>query len=314
MRLYAGIDGGQSSTTALIAGEDGKILGRGRADAADEVGQDERSTRARDAFDLALRAALADAKLDANTRFTSIVAGLSGYDGKLRGALPAFNAEKFEIVHDAPVAHAAAFGGSDGVVVITGTGSVAYGTNAAGETLRVGGWGYLFGDEGSAFWIGRRMLERAMRDADSGLISFVAPSLLQYYGCADINAISRAFYTHQIDRTTIAGFAPVSFALAREGMHDALLVAEQAADGIAALGALCARRLHGSVRVIAQRVPVSFAGGLTEDKWFLKLVHAKVRDRLPEADVLTATQPPAAGALLLAYRAAGLDQLPQVHA
>ena len=62
------------------------------------------------------------------------------------------------VVNDALVALEAAIPGGPGVVIISGTGSIAYGRNAAGEAARAGGWGYVLGDEGSGYWIGRAAL------------------------------------------------------------------------------------------------------------------------------------------------------------
>ena len=69
-------------------------------------------------------------------------------------------------MHDTPIAHAGALEGRSGVVVIAGTGSVVYGRNDEGWSCTLGGWGFLFGDEGSAFAIARDSLARA--DAGAG--------------------------------------------------------------------------------------------------------------------------------------------------
>ncbi|GAC1499696.1 MAG: BadF/BadG/BcrA/BcrD ATPase family protein [Vulcanimicrobiaceae bacterium] len=304
MRLYAGIDGGQSSTTAVIAGDAGTVLGTGRAGPADEVGAGPQSTRTHDAFGAALESALSQAGLPATSSFESVTAALSGYDGRIRGRMPSVNAKTFHIVHDSVAAHAGAFAGTPGVVVIGGTGSVAYGTNDSGESVRLGGWGYLFGDAGSGFWIGRRSLERAMRDEDAGLRGTLSAELLRYYGRGSLHEIARAFYGGDIERRKIAAFAPRAFALARQGESDAREIVRQAADALAALAALCARRLHGKVRVIGYPVPVAFAGGLTADAGFLEAIQRQLRARLPEAHWRKPQEGGAYGALLLAYRMA----------
>ena len=70
------------------------------------------------------------------------------------------------VVNDALVALEAGAPGQPGVVIISGTGSIAYGRNAAGEAARAGGWGYVLGDEGSGYWIGRAALRAVLRAAD----------------------------------------------------------------------------------------------------------------------------------------------------
>ena len=161
--LFAGIDAGQSSTTAAIAGSDGTIIARGYAGPADEIGATAESTRLRDALEGALADAIVNAKLDPSSRFDAIVAGISGYEGRIYGAAPRLPSDRVRLVHDSAIAHAGALGGKPGIVVIAGTGSAAYATFADGSAHFEGGWGYLFGDEGSAFWIARSAVSAATR-------------------------------------------------------------------------------------------------------------------------------------------------------
>lgn len=300
MKLFAGIDGGQSSTSAVVGDESGTVLGRGNGPPADEVAQDAESTRLHDALSLALGAALLDARQAHDTRFESVVAGISGYDGRVVGVAPAVPSKRFELLHDAPVAHAAAFGEGPGVLVIAGTGSVAYGRNEHGDELRVGGWGFLFGDEGSAFWIARRCIERAMRDEDAGAESELQRAVLAHLGQASLRDVQHAVAAGTLGRDAIAAFAQHALALAQGGDGDARPIADQAADALAALAALCARRLHGDKRVTGHAVPLAFSGGLLADAWFEAHVRARVADRLPEAQIVAMQRTPAEGALLLA--------------
>lgn len=315
MKLYAGIDGGQSSTTAVVGDERGKILGTGHAGPADEVGENAHSARMQGAFRSAIDDALRAANLPSGSELRAVVAGLSGFNGALSGAHPRdkIKSATFEIVHDTRIAHAGAFAGQPGVLVIAGTGSVALGINETGEECRAGGRGYLFGDEGSAFWIGRRLVERVMLDEDAALPSPLSKPVLSYFGVRTAGEVSDGFYRGKIDRAKIAGLAKVANALANEGLDDAYFFVDQAADALAALAALCARRLHGNKRTIGHEVQVAFTGGLMRDERFAKRVARKLRARQPEARILPGEASPAAGALLLAYRAAGIVPLPSVH-
>jgi N-acetylglucosamine kinase-like BadF-type ATPase len=210
-RLFAGIDGGQSSTVAAIGDERGRILARGAAGPADELGQGSGSTRMHDALDDALRAALAHAKLPDETHFEAIVAGVSGYEGRVYGKVPQLRATRFVLMHDAPIAHAGALAGEAGIVVIAGTGSVVYATDGArGWTL--GGWGYLFGDEGSAFWFAREKLAGLMKSQDWGMESKSAEEVQKacdFFGLPSLRAVARAFYAGELSRERVAAFASV---------------------------------------------------------------------------------------------------------
>lgn len=304
MKLYAGIDGGQTSTTAVIADEHGKILGRGSSGGCDEVGADASSGRLRDAINAALRAALHQGQLPA-TRFASVVAGISGYEGKVYGAPPSIDTDALLLVHDTQTAHAAAFAGAHGVIVIGGTGSVAYGTCSEGPPVMIGGWGYVFGDEGSAFWIARRALERAMLDEDAGLRSPLREPVLQFFKRENLRAVAREVYVNAISRSDLASFAPRVLELAAH-FDDALFICSQAADALAALAAAAARRLHGNRRVIGVPVEVAFYGGLFENEDFARRAAVQLDDRLPEATLIQAKRAPEIGALMLAYREAGM--------
>ena len=298
MILFAGIDGGQSSTTAVIAEENGHVIARGKGGAADEVGQGSDSTRLRDALRGALADALAHAGLPADSRFASIVAGISGYEGKIYGRDPELSADRVTLVHDTEIAHAGALGGRPGIVVIAGTGSVAYAKNEKGESALCGGWGYLFGDEGSAFWFARDALADAMRERDAGACSDLEPVLLQHFAQPSLRALARAFYTGRISRGEFAAFAPVLMEHAQTGNERA---AQYVRDGAAALVLLAK---HAADRTDAHTADVAFTGGLLQNAWFSAHIDRWMHELLGQARRVMPEREPAEGALLLAYRTA----------
>ncbi len=75
---------------------------------------------------------------------------------------------KIEVVGDVVIAHQAALDGAPGVVVISGTGSIAYGRHESGRTARAGGWGHAISDEGSGYWIGVQAVAAVIHALDSG--------------------------------------------------------------------------------------------------------------------------------------------------
>jgi glucosamine kinase len=277
--LFAGIDGGQSGTTAVI-GDETRVLARGHSGPADEIGAGPDSTRLRDALEGALANALSVANLPRDTQFNVVVAGVSGYEGRIYGQAPQVAAQRFVLMHDAPIAHAGAFGGKPGVIVIAGTGSVAYALAGDGRTKTSGGWGYLFGDEGSAFWIARMFVGCATKKN-----AFVRP-LLEYFGAANLRALVRAFYCGEITRDRLASFAPI--ALSSED------VASLAARALAELAAQT---------VLDRPCGIAFAGGLLSDAAFRARVEAATRECLPDCAIVAPAGDPAEGALILARRA-----------
>ncbi len=100
-----------------------------------------------------------------------------------------------ELLHDTPIAHAGALAGRPGIVVIAGTGSVVYGRKEDGSSSTLGGWGYLFGDEGSAFAIARDALATLMRAHDDGDRSLdeAARAACDFFGAASLRGSCTLF-------------------------------------------------------------------------------------------------------------------------
>ncbi|MFN2448384.1 MAG: BadF/BadG/BcrA/BcrD ATPase family protein [Candidatus Baltobacteraceae bacterium] len=301
MRYFAGIDGGQSSTTAVIGDELGRICGRGTAGPADEVNQGPRSTRLHDALCAAVGGALDDAKLPRGTALSNVVAGISGYDGTVYGKPPQLGAGQLTLLHDAPVAHAGALGNTAGVVVIAGTGSVAYAKNEAGSEALAGGWGYVFGDEGSAFWIARCALQAAFGDADAGEPGEMAQLALQTFGAPTLRALVRSFYTGGISRAGIASFAT---AIVRAAEGGDAFAAQTVRDAARALVMLAMRAME---RTGLQNGCAAFTGGLMNSATIRDEIAQHMRALLPAAQLVTPRYGAPEGALLLAYARAGLS-------
>jgi len=294
VNLYCGIDAGQSGTVAMIGDESGRILGRGEAGAADEIGQDSHSTRLRDALRSAYDKAAAAAKLQADARCARIVAGISGYEGRVYGRAPELPCDELVLLHDAVIAHAGAFEGGPGVVVIAGTGSVAYGRDARGESVTVGGWGYLFADEGSAFWFARRAIEDAIRDEDSGKKNPVTATVLEHFSNPSLHALVRSFYAGEISRTAFAHFARTMIEAAGAGDASAMRYVQQAAQALADLA------VRTMARAGMQSGPLAFLGGMTKGAVMKDAIASAVHAAAPAAQQVEPLADAAAGALLLA--------------
>ncbi len=292
----AGIDAGQSSTIAVIGDENGRIVGRGCAGPADEIGVAPASTRMHDALNAAIEAARVAARLSPETTYAAIVAGVSGYDGRVYGVAPALPTQRLTIVHDAPIAHAGALGGAPGVIAIAGTGSVVYSVDAPASALTLGGWGYLFGDEGSAFWIARETLATLMRAHDERDSSYRSETraACEFFGVPSLRRLAHAFYKGALTRDRLAAFA----AHAAEFESFARLV-ERGADRLAAL--------IGEAVAAGAAPRVALVGGVFNDTRFRERVAMRVRERVANVEIVVPRYEPAAGALLMAYRELGAE-------
>jgi N-acetylglucosamine kinase-like BadF-type ATPase len=292
VKLFAGIDGGQSSTVAVVADERGKVLGRGIGGPGDEVGQGATSTRLRDAIEGSLADALAQADMPADAPLTCVVAGISGYDGRVRGLAPRVNAKQLRIVHDAPIAHAGALAGRAGIIAIAGTGSVVYGVTRDGRTLTTGGWGFQFGDEASAFWVATNVLKVAMNDEDCDATSDVRSAACEFFEVDSLREVQHAYAAGKLTRDRVAAFAQSALCLGDDR------VAEILAEG----GLVLARQ----VRVAALRLGfektfrLALVGGLASSPRFVRSFEAGCRSLGLPTTVTLAREEPAMGALRMA--------------
>ena len=170
MGYSLGFDGGGTKTDCVLLDPRGAVIGEGRGGPANPL---------RCGYDVAfasLREAAAGAIAAASIRpdaITSVCAGIAGAGRRnVVRRISVFLAQEFpvalaQVATDYEIALEAAVGSGPGVVLIAGTGSVAYGRNAAGETARAGGYGPWIGDEGSAFEIGRRAVSAVARTRDA---------------------------------------------------------------------------------------------------------------------------------------------------
>lgn len=321
--LYLGIDGGQSHTEAVIADADGNILGRGRGGPSNHVDQLGGRERLQRAIIDSVSSALIQYKTSqisdsahhqmqarpplTDTVFAAAHCAMTGEaEFKEEVIRKILCARCLVVGHDAPAALAGATGGEPGVVVIAGTGSVAYGEDQSGQSVRAGGWGYLFGDEGSGFWIAKEGLRRAMFGQD-GLRepTPLRERALEYFDCPDLHAIEVAVVCGRITRDRFASFAEVVHQAAVEGEPAAREVIAEAGRSLAALAAVIAKQLNFTEVCVA---PVGgvFRGEMVREAFQIELEKQIMRPRVtrPRFD-------PAIGALLLAYRAAGRGRLPE---
>jgi glucosamine kinase len=167
--FFLGMDGGGSKTTCLV-GDENSILGRGASAGSNLVRVGE--ARARESLSSAVAQACADAGITP-AEITRACVGVAGAGhAHIRDLVGRVLLElvptRTEVVGDTVIALEAAFGPGPGVIVIAGTGSVAYGRNVAGQTGRAGGWGFAISDEGSGHWIGRSAVSGVMRAYDEG--------------------------------------------------------------------------------------------------------------------------------------------------
>jgi N-acetylglucosamine kinase-like BadF-type ATPase len=190
------------------------------------------------------------------------------------------------------------------VALIAGTGSLAYAVSREGGAARAGGWGYLFGDEGSGHWIAVEGLRAATHAADGrGPATRLLPRLMERFKVAAPLELIRAIYPQAQDRAAIASFADVVFRAAEEYDAPAMAILEHAADELAAMVVAAARNAGLS----HEPVPLATTGGvLLRHEPFFAQVCERVRERGAALASATRVENPVWGAVLLARREAEL--------
>jgi N-acetylglucosamine kinase-like BadF-type ATPase len=302
--IVIGLDGGQSATLALAARLDGTVIGSALAGPSNHYDEPGGPQRLESAVRDGLLGALADADLPAE-RVACVRLGMTGAPDQAHDiAARCIPGARVESTHDIETAWAGATAGSPGVVVIGGTGSVAYGRVSSGRTARAGGWGYLMGDEGSAYDLGIQALRAACQAHDGRAhrtsLTMRIPAAL---GLADIWAVRRAIYSPALTRADIAGLARVvsdaahaEDSTARRLLRDAgVHLADAALAVLAALG-------YDEVGMTIYTTGGVFAAG----EYILSSFRERLRRESPLSRVSAARFTPAVGALLLALEMAGV--------
>lgn len=139
------------------------------------------------------------------------------------------------VVHDSRLLLAAGHA-STGVAVIAGTGSAAWGRNADGGEARAGGWGYLLGDEGSGYWLGREAVRHSLGRMNRGLpADELTTALLQSCGAGDPNRLIALFHSPKTGRRFWAQQARYVVEAAAGGHRESQALLDQAGKDLAAL-------------------------------------------------------------------------------
>ena len=267
-RAYLGVDGGGTKTALCVVSADGRVLARREAPSCYYLGagQELGTDLVRQVLGAAVPAVCGDAGVEPSA-LAGAFFGLPAY-GEASGDLAELDALPAEILghtryrcdNDTVCGWAGSLALEPGVNVVSGTGSISYGERA-GRHARVGGWGELFGDEGSAYWFGIRGLQAWTRMSDGRLPVGPLHALLggRLALATPLDLVSLVHETWGGDRSTIAALAPVVVAAAEAGDSAALEILDEGVGELVSLVRTTADRLGFGVD---ETVPVSCSGGV----------------------------------------------------
>lgn len=299
---FLGVDAGGTKTEAVVVDGAGQPLGWARAGPGNpvRVGPE----RACAAIEAAIRGALAAADLPGEA-VAGACLGVAG--GQYHRAALAHAGKRaglrcpIRVVGDAQIAFAAAIRQPYGVVVISGTGSSAWGVNPQGQAARASGWGYLIGDEGSAYDLGRQGIMAGLRAADGrDRPTQLLPRLLAFFQLAQVEEIIPRLYDPGEDgsRTLIATFAPQVAQAGAEGDEQALAILGEAGRWLGRAALAIAQRLE----MAHQPFEVGLVGSAFQaGEALLTPLRGEIRAAAPKAVVTLCQTAPALGAARLAH-------------
>jgi N-acetylglucosamine kinase-like BadF-type ATPase len=297
-----GIDVGGTKTVCLLSNEDGTVLAEARDAGANLQGVGEL------ALEKVLHRVMEAALSGQRVTPSAICLGIAGVDraedqAVVQGIMDRIGYKAtILIVNDALVALQAGIGDAPGIVIVSGTGSIAYGRNARGEAARAGGWGYVLGDEGSGYWIGRLALRAVVRSADGrGRETSLTPRLLGHFDLTGARELIHKVYHQELAPSAIGALARYVQEARDDGDLVAASILDLAAEELVTAAAAVMRRLE------MERESFSFvlAGGMFHAlPWLCNQVKNLLPSLAPQSRTIRLEQEPALGAVQLAVAVA----------
>ncbi|MEW6494494.1 MAG: BadF/BadG/BcrA/BcrD ATPase family protein [Cyanobacteriota bacterium] len=310
MNLVLGIDGGGTKTACVLMDDTGQVLGRGEAGASNyqSVGKQVAFFSLQSAITQAI-AAMGTVQVDA------IGLGLAGVGRptdievvqmfvqqlQVSESVPitwALQPSNVVIGNDALIALVGGLGHPVGIVAIAGTGSIVFGRNSQGDTKRVGGWGHLLGDAGSAYHLAVSGLRAALKAYDGGgLATTLQERFREHLGLLNLEEVVNVIYQQGWSVKDIAALAPIIAQEAVWGDEVSLSIIEDAVKELVQATQVVINTLFSPSEIfeVVTTGSVWSNVGLMREKFAASLVQQK-----PLVKVVFPRHEPAYGAGLLA--------------
>jgi N-acetylglucosamine kinase-like BadF-type ATPase len=293
-----GIDVGGTKTVCLLADEDARILAEGRDEGANLQGAGEL------ALEKVLHSVMEKTLEGTGAVPSAICLGIAGVDRTsdetvVRSIMSRIGYKaRILVVNDALIALQAGVGDAPGIVVVSGTGSIAYGRNDRGEAARAGGWGYVLGDEGSGYWIGRLALRAVVRHADGrGPATSLTPLLLAHFRVQRAAELIHKVYHEELTPRAIAAVAKYVQRARDESDMVATGILNRAADELV----LAATAVMARLELTEKNFTFVLSGGMFRAiPWLYDQLQRLLPVLAPRSRVIQLEQEPALGAVFFA--------------
>jgi N-acetylglucosamine kinase-like BadF-type ATPase len=212
-----------------------------------------------------------------NYKLAGAYMGITGVtsDGSIETLAESILGVSIKVVSDIELAYRANFSEGEGILLYAGTGSVAFAIDDRSNSHQIGGWGYLLGDEGGGYWIGREAIRHAMSDIETKA-EFISGSLtsqiLSVIGGKDWSSVKSFVYSQE--RSAIASLSKLVDTSASKGDIDAIKIIRKAAEHLAHL----VQRMDNSL--ISTLLPVQFTGGISRSSMVNQELHKILPKRI----------------------------------
>ncbi len=298
MNYFIGIDGGGTSTSVLIQNNRGELLSRAYCGCSnvnvidkDEISNDIGccikneliSKGLRKDKCLALCMGMAGAGNEKNKKIYSDIIKSTGISGRII------------ITNDAHIALRGAVG-ENGIILISGTGSICYGASGK-KSKRIGGWGHLLGDEGSGYAVGIKIIKRIVLEYEGkGEKTVLRDCVFDALGINDLDGLISFVYDSKTTKREIAALAKCCCECAKHDDHSAIEILEEAAGDLSEM----VKKVYSSL-FAQSKCELAYSGGLIENCDYLyEILGEKIRGISKKITVVEKKYDPVIGAILLA--------------
>ena len=303
-----GIDAGGTKTVCVLADDHGNIIAESRGPGANLHASGELAVEK--VLHEVMETAIGESAAPA-----AICIGIAGVDREdeartVRAIMRRIGYKsRVQVVNDALIALVAGVGDEPGIVIVGGTGSIAYGRNVEYQAARAGGWGPILGDEGSAYWIGREALAASVRAVDGrGPATQLTDDVLEHFGVANASELPRVVYDSNLPRVNVATLGAIVQRASENGDAVAKRVLERASEELA----LAARSVATQLEMRGDAFLFVLAGGVFRAvPWLAADLPHRLIEVAPRCGVTVLETEPALGAVHLALsEATGGARLP----
>ncbi|WP_106496588.1 N-acetylglucosamine kinase [Lentibacillus sp. Marseille-P4043] len=307
MAYVIGIDGGGTNTRAVLADLGGEIYATAFA------GSTNPNTVSQEVLMNTFSRIMGELENEAPRQYEQVItifAGISGSSGemakeKIKQIIHHIVSERINVIVETDAINALYSGtyGEYGMVQIAGTGSVTYGVNQFQQQGRVGGWGYLVGDEGSGYAIGQQGIAASLKSFDGrGQGTVLLEMLYDYFQVTNCEQLVSHIYSSSSPKNEISSVAKLVFKAYKQKDR----IAEEIIDDASKDLLLSVTTLYKKLFINNERVKLVLCGGIFSDPDILpSLIKSGLKKHINMVNVVIPTIPPVGGSIIAAYIAAG---------